>query len=156
MKSTDTFRAVLKTVHIGGTPLKPPPPHSSRLRACLCFFPITAPPPPHLGKTDGPFHGLLSLFHIISIPFLGNFSQLTPYRGKLWVTPITFLSVFFSFLGLRKYVRILPLPSGAVPLNIRALPPILGRLLKAWETYPFSLISRESSEGNIPYLGRLV
>ena len=46
------------------------------------------------------------LFHIISIsppPFLGNFSQLTPYLGNIMVTPIPFLLLSFLFFGLGKY-----------------------------------------------------
>ena len=46
--------------------------------------------PPISGKTDGHFYGL---FHIISTPSLGNFSQLTSYISrKHYVTPVTFFS----------------------------------------------------------------
>ena len=48
------------------------------------------------------------LFHIISTPFLGNFSQLTPYLGNIMVTHIPFLFFpFFFGVGSGNGVRIL-------------------------------------------------
>ena len=67
-----------------------PAPHSRRFRGYLCVFPVTRDTP-YLGKTDGPFYGL---FHIISTPFLENFSQLTPYLGNIMVTPVPFFFLF--------------------------------------------------------------
>ena len=55
-------------------------------------------------KTDGPFQGIIP---ITSTPFLGNFSQLTPYLGTTILgTPIPFILLYFPFFGLGKYVRI--------------------------------------------------
>ena len=114
-------------------PAPPPPPTSVDSGGTyICAFPISGDTP-YLGKTDGPFY---MLFHIISTPFLENFSQLTPYLGNIMVTPIPFLSSSFLFFELGKRCTYYTL-EGALPQIcdvIRALSPFLGRLLKARET----------------------
>ena len=87
------------------------------------------------------------LLHIISTPFLENFSQLTP-----------FLLFYFIFFGLGKYVYVFDhYPWGALPLIcdvIRAhISPFsggywrLGKHVRRNHT-SFFLISREASEKN--------
>ena len=79
----------------------PPPPTSVDQGGTYAYF--LSQDTPYLRKTGGSFY---RLFHIISIPFLGNFSHLTPYLGNCMVTPIPFLLFYFIFFGLGKYVYI--------------------------------------------------
>ena len=87
---------------------------------------------PYLGQTDRPFY---MLFHIISIPFLQNFSQMTLYLGNFMVTLIPFLLFCFIFFRLGKY-RLCD--------AIRTLSPILGRLFKGEVQSRITIISKES------------
>ena len=135
----------------------PPPPHTHfhRIRGYPMHIPSHGIPRiSYLGKTDGPFY---MLFHIIiSTPFLGNFSQLTPYIGNIMVTPIPFLLYFL--LAREICVRILPLPSRAPTTDMRCnkgpIPFLggggggywrLGNLVRI-NHIPYFLISREASE----------
>ena len=56
--------------------------------------------PPISGKLTDLLHAFPHNIH----PFLGNFSQLTPYLGNIMVTLIPFLLFYFLFFGLGKYV----------------------------------------------------
>ena len=109
-----TVMFIVKIEDLGSIAYPPPPPLQSIIRVYLhvCIHAIRCPITGHFlswGKTDRPFH---MLFHIISAPFLGNISHLTPHLGTITLDRST----------------------------IRALPPYLGRLLKARE------------ENNIPKL----
>ena len=68
-----------------------PAPNSSRLRVYLCVFPITGHP---LSREN-----FCGIFHIISTPFLGNFSHITPYLRNITVTNIPFLYIIFFSSG---------------------------------------------------------
>ena len=95
-----------------------PTPHFRRYRGTYTYAHS-----PYLGKTDGPFY---MLFHIISTPFLRNFSQLTPYLGEHYGDPYSISFILISFL------RALPLPSrgpttdmrcnkGTIPFSLEAI-----------------------------------
>ena len=129
----------------------PPPP------GYLCVvFPITRHP---ISREN--WRTFYGHFHIISTSFLGNFSHLTP----IWETHGDPYSISFIFFGLGKLcVRILPSPSGALPLIyniIRALySPFLGSLLKARETCTYNYINHTPFSQflgkllkNTPYMG---
>ena len=114
-----------------------PLPHFSRLRGYLCVLSITGHP--HLEENWRTFY---RLFHIISTPLLGNFSHLTPYLGNMiMVTLIPFLLFYILFFRLWKYVYIFNhYPGGGLLQKcniIRALPPFLGMLFKAQETWMY-------------------
>ena len=117
---------------------------------------------PYLGKTDGPFYGL---FHIISTPFLGNFSHLTTYLGNIMVTPIPFLVLFFLFsFGLGKHVYLFyhyPRGGGACPLFSEVYSTLGKHVPQVDKKYPksreiclkytlFKLFSEKSSKDKRP------
>ena len=69
-------------------------------------------------------------------PFYRNFSDLTPSREHYNMAPILFLSFSFLFVGLAKYVCILPLRGGGGPtadIQYNKGPIPFSRLLKARE-----------------------